>query len=890
MLKIIKKKFGLILGLLVVTTILLCTPVFTLVGTLTPLTFRALDNDATFHYTAPVQTTQAFTQTTTSYDLNNFTKRSNDNVIITDVSTENNNQYNGNTTYQAITLDNSAFKDHTNPMMLLRKKTGLAATGALVTSDITFKANSYYEIAVDYYMLGDDAEQSAFYLGDYRITLQPQKNWRTSIIYLHTDRLADVTMTAKLYLGDESKPVDAAIYYDNFRVTAVNQTKFNQSVAALEKGQIDRCYFDLTNKTDVKDADNQDLFANDQFTQPTATAGNVIVRKEVATDAVPTLLNFTDRNYFHTQSGAGSVMLLAAQENNAAIKLTNYDFKPQPHEVYMFQFYSLMPDDTEKFYFTIGDYYQEIVATACDYHNGWQLNTVFYVAGYDLNQSATLGFALAQAGNTTTGWVALDDLRVYRVSGAYADNNRTTDGVHNYYDANTDQSSPDFDNGYFDLGIASNLSSTYPYPLKVSGDWTATNGAMNGIVNTYFWPYREENVTNPGVIGQNNLNNNIYMLRKTDGDNAQPNVVTSPSFSTTAGSSTYISFDACAYNNAPVIARVVLDEDDTTREIARMTLQANAWQHYEFEIKESDLGSNRNCRLTFTMHNNGYAFIDNVRTSSENAYEFATPATTKSTTIDLANSAMLASLWQNTDDNLNYLGVAADGDGQGITLENKNQVTVTAKHLLSYTLTTGSYYKVTATAYGQNAQLKLSGFDGYLAVTSDSEKNLHDYTLYILATDDTTTLNFLINLGLAEDADADAEQCDGQIYLTNLTISSINEQDYDLAGKLNDARIKVLTASNADDTTDTDDIIDDDSGNNNFWGENWWYMVPTLITALAIVLALVAYFMRKIKFDKHITNKTTTYARDVKIKNNRKKIVAEKSTKVDNVTDATPRN
>ena len=77
---------------------------------------------------------------------------------------------------------------------------------------------------------------------------------------------------------------------------------------------------------------------------------------------------------------------------------------------------------------------------------------------------------------------------------------------------------------------------------------------------------------------------------------------------------------------------------------------------------------------------------------------------------------------------------------------------------------------------------------------------------------------------------------------------------------------------------------------NNFFGENWWFLIPSLITAVALLLGIIAFLLRKIKFDRHIVKKTTSYARDMRMKNQQNKIVAQKAAKVDNVTDEPQNN
>ncbi|MBQ7973452.1 MAG: hypothetical protein IJ295_00650, partial [Clostridia bacterium] len=102
-----------------------------------------------------------------------------------------------------------------------------------------------------------------------------------------------------------------------------------------------------------------------------------------------------------------------------------------------------------------------------------------------------------------------------------------------------------------------------------------------------------------------------------------------------------------------------------------------------------------------------------------------------------------------------------------------------------------------------------------------------------------------------------------------------------------DSRIKLLTVASQE---ETEEDTSTETTDNNFFGENWWYLIPSLITAFALLLGITAFLLRKIKFDKHITKKTTSYARDMRLKNQRNKIVAQKAAKVDNVTDEPQNN
>ena len=857
-----KKKFASVFGVLIIAAALLLTPTAPLITT----GVRALATaDETVAYTPPTQDVRAFDHETTTYDLNDWQKSTNDNLIATKVSHDNN--YHENTTYQDITLSGDQIGSR-QPFMLLAKNT--RSNGSLSLSEITLAANSYYTVAVDYCIMGNDADQSFFYLGDTYLPLQRQNNWRTAMFLVQTDRLTATTLPVRLFLGSPTQDVYGAAYYDNFTVTALTVTDFNNKKAHLDK--IDQMFWDFTNNTDVKE---EQVVDNTAFSIADGSQANVILRNNLNNEDVAKTLNYFDdeRNYFHSQSGKGNVMLMAAQGNNASLTLADYTFKPLSHQVYMFQFYSIMPADMEQFYFCIGDTYQKITAVDYPTHNGWQLNTIFYVAGHDATQEFTLSFALGAADESAvTGWVALDDLRIYRVSDDYATANTDALGAQAFNDANSDEDWV-IANGSFELGTATRVpgDKTYPYPLKADS-WT-TEGSDNGIVNTNDWKFSA--LTTPGAISERyDVNNNIYMLRNTS---ATENKVTSPAITTTAGATTYVSFDAHTTDAAPLYVSFQTTEGV---ELNRFTIKDNAWQHYELAITEHASAVTRSYQLVFTIKNVGAAYLDNFRSEST-PYLFADANTTTVQTIDLTSPVNVAGLWQTTDSTLAEK-LATSVDRNGITLRNEDQATIVVQYGLDYTLTADEYYRVSVTARGEKAFVELNGFDGYFTVTTDANDAdaLTTYNFYCQPTD-TTTLNFLVTLG-SKEANT---YYDGNIYLTNLTVTNITEADYNLATKNLGDHDKVVKVSEANDDEPT---TDDESDPNNFFGENWWYLIPTLITAVAILIAVASFLWRRLKFDKHVTAKNTTYARDMQLKNTQKKIVAQKSAKVDNIKDETP--
>ncbi len=368
------------------------------------------------------------------------------------------------------------------------------------------------------------------------------------------------------------------------------------------------------------------------------------------------------------------------------------------------------------------------------------------------------------------------------------------------------------------------------------------------------------------------------MLRNT---NVTVNQVTSPTLTTAVGATTYFSFDAYAKDGAPLY--VSFQTSDGV-ELYQFTINNNAWQHYELAVTEHANAVSRSYQLVFTLKNVGTAFLDNFRSESE-PYQFDDKNTTATQTVDLTSPVKPLGLWQVTDSALSDK-LATGYDNDGITLRNEDQATVEVQYGLNYTMTADGYYQISVTARGENAFMELSGFDGYFTVKTDANDAtaLTTYNFYCHPTD-AATMKFLVTLGSKE---ANTYH-DGNLYLTALTFTSLEETDYNLAVKnLGDHDQVIKVAATTTDEPTTDDNTNNDA--NNFFGENWWFLIPTIITALAVILAVISFLWHRLKFDKHVTNKNTSYARDMKLKTTHKKIVAEKPAKVDNITDETPHN
>ena len=884
-------------------TVILAMALFILTPGVTVLSSRLASfvstAESSFQYATPAQSISPFKSNATAYDLSTWSKPNiTDFLGAEQVTPESNAKFHEK--YPNNSLTDGEIADR-SPVVIFNKVLNQPVKGGYSTNEITLSANSYYLISVDYYVVEQTTKDIAniaygtFYLNNKAISLYPQKGWDTATFYITTDKLATATVTPKLYFGSNQGDgyTIGAIYFDNFNVTAVSQNFYQTKLASRNKSTSE--VFDFTHTNDIKLVAE---FTNSDFEAKTTTT-NADSNANISTAEIPSSLGFNESQfngnqpYFHSKSGeTKNIMLMKAHGANTSLKLKNYTFQPKPYEVYMFQFYSIAngAENNESFngfHFLIGDVIAQEVTTISDYphYNGWQLNTVFFIAGKELNQKHDLQFTLGK--DESTGWVCIDEFKIYKVNGSYAEENTDNPYVHGVHDQNANNSTtPSITNGYFDLGrsadTVNNQDSSYPYPLIADG-WT-TNNDNNGIVNTdlTLWSDIRFGDNNPGKINANYLdNNNVYMMHNTA---TATNILTSPSINTTAGATTYISFDACSTGTALTRAYILTAETDESGNLTNeiilpkiIDINDGEWHHYEFAITENEFTVSRQYYLRFEMNGTKcFAFIDNVSTSQNPAAGQVTTAN-----IDLNNTLTFDKAWKSTNELASY---SCNATPTGTTLEIFNQPETIIQNNFGYSLTVDEYYEIIIEAHGNNAYLGLSNYDGLLEVITDEvDPTLtHEYKLYLQPKTDATNVNLQITLGNITETNENSI-ANGNIFIKNLKVKKITEEQFNLVSDSSDTdRIKILSVNEKDNSEDNTNISDTST---NLFGENWWYLVPSLITAVALLLGIIAFLMRKVKFDKHITKKTTSYARDMRLKNQQKKIVAQKAAKVDNVTD-----
>ncbi len=162
--------------------------------------------------------------------------------------------------------------------------------------------------------------------------------------------------------------------------------------------------------------------------------------------------------------------------------------------------------------------------------------------------------------------------------------------------------------------------------------------------------------------------------------------------------------------------------------------------------------------------------------------------------------------------------------------------------------------------YNYGVTFGLTGFEYMTGLRSNEEYTT--YKMYINATDSTSVQLYMAIV-------CDSIETGGSMAIYDVQLNDSTEDEYNAAKKTADGKnydvnkdnVFVSKAQDTSDTetdTDTDTDTSTDTGNGN--GFNW-LLIPTLITALAIVIAIVGYFLRKVKIKKIEIKRKETYDR-----------------------------
>ena len=432
-------------------------------------------------------------------------------------------------------------------------------------------------------------------------------------------------------------------------------------------------------------------------------------------------------------------------------------------------------------------------------------------------------------------------------------------------------------------------------------DWdvkTGTHTQKYGVVNTQTF---DADLSGLNLSNLNNplkdKNQNVLMMYNETAD-----TLSYTSATKNLSAKTYHKFEVEVHTqNAPLKISLVTKKNDKEVELASKTVSTNGtWQNVTMHLYTGFQAMDVSLKLTLDTTGYGYAYVDNAKfdyllTTAQLEEQFISATNSEYTLkTDLSNLLANSSI-ENFSSSTLFESEKVSGVESGLITLNSthldeviydtdnletfnsiggnvygiratDDVHYTAKSNVGFKLTTGTdvYYKISVSVYTQNitsnnsevdsslvgAGLKLTGFDDSFT-SIKSENDWTTYTFYIQAQSEITTyLEF--SLGSEE------VQAKGDVFFGNIEFKdNVTATEYN-AAKTNDL-VKVVKNETK---TENEDNNDSEKKDSSISKTTWIYLIPSILTALAIVIAVVGIALRKIKFKKPRRKVKTTYDRN----------------------------
>ena len=632
----------------------------------------------------------------------------------------------------------------------------------------------------------------------------------------------------------------------------------------------------------------------------------------------------TTLHTFDSRIVRNDVLLLSAINNSIGMETTS-TFNVRRNEVYMISFYALHvtgnahvrifdPADDDGFdsgFLSING------SGGSAWRNMWALNTIFVQGNALYDTAVSIELWMGTDESNTTGWVAIDGFSIARVNHEYQTRHQESTAAHNVTMIDL-LPSPSITNSGFNLGTVSNVAA--PFPLRAN-DWNLEyeneESIISGIVNTQgqHWSRFASNygrATNPGAIDGLSPNNNVFMMQNV-GSTWQ--VLSTETFTLTPSTTTMISFDvARVYESSHGMHFWAIIESEG-REIARINMSprprtgtnrqvTTGWQNYSFGIRTGS--GTTNIQVAFVLGtearptNSGIVFLDNVD---------VTPAGNQTTGFDtfvnVANTVHLAgpngqSLAFVSDDPTGIqarvdfnptlghevLSIQTTGFTEAriwdtmpgrFEEENWYEFQVRLRITLFRNVVGGTiqYFERKDLGYDDDGDRIFEPDDADYGVNIGLENfdggffNMRDEHLRAMpdAVDGFATLSFFVNAetsipaALSFSFANDYRKVNAQIVIASTEIRRIQQSEFDDIVELlredpDNRQFAIISES---------DPFEDNDGDDNEPRDPWdwdFLIIPSIIMAVALIVALVGYTIRKVKFKKHISKDSSSYARD----------------------------
>lgn len=781
------------------------------------------------------------------------------------------------------------------------------------SSSFTLASDSYYIVSIDVAtslpIYQDEASQNiasvaSIYLSGKEINAELSNvttygNWSTYSFYIKTNQFTSEDVKLEVWIGSKNAGSAGAILVDKATAYKFDAAEFERRLASVN-------YTDNTCKLIDKTVGDANLISNREFNDENGWTVEVNDNSDLSGIAygIVNFVNYVpEDNYGVANPNSNNKVnnnsaLLINNSTVGGVKYISEDITISKQSYKTISIYvktgefsnggakvSLVPKNKDLSAVSFENIVENSTNNSAT--NNWTKYTFYILGNPYTNEVVNLELSV---GNTEgdeekdliTGYAFFDSIETYNIS--YNDyTSVTTNAQTKQLDLSGATSSPEISNGYFNY---TDSSFTGTYPLAPAS-WSITNSANtnSGIINTQKADFNSKTNEYYGNLAWENVgytplqydqsedaNNNLLMIRNVNDYQSYK----STSYSMSSDSYYKVSIDVRTLSSDKAYINLTSDSEST---IARYSLNSNTEWTTLTTYVATGFGSKS---LTIELGLNtadalgtGYAFFDNCRVATIEKEEFAA-ATTSTTTkvVDFTQDKFDITL--NTEDGIyttsaNWNATLTDeiAVDAGVIVGDENVLGITSTvasatqkltYKLPYTIDSAKYYKFTFTVKTTNLQgLQNSGMEiGFVENASKFEKIVDteytEYTFYI-GGGTLTSLTPYIAL-ISENATLTT-----QVYLKSLVLSEMTESEFETATENydednHDAHI-LLLGELKQETEPEDETPDTNTSD----ASQTWLLVPSIVTALAIVIAMVGVVMKKTKFKKINIKRKANYDR-----------------------------
>lgn len=711
--------------------------------------------------------------------------------------------------------------------------------------------------------------------------------------YIQTNENTKESLNLELWLGDKNNLKSmGAVFFSHIQIIRYSENKFNELVKTNVEEHNDgtNVSISLSTPTTVNNLVLNSSFENGLNNWKVTSNSNltdafVNVVDSTTSSNYPNLTNckvdYIPGTNFSSTSGNSA--LLIAKYGKGYLGIESDPFKIERFSLYKLTVWAktntvnskdisiILKDKTENT--EIKNITQSVTATTTatdSYTNGWNAYTFFIQGNPIEDKNVAIEVSINSLEDAKLNYAFIDDVEIERINYATFSSDSTDSNKLNL-------------NNITSLYLVSNYTfneienenTTVAYPLKPA-NWTQitknTQTTKSGVVNKN---YSEVTITNTST------NNNFLLIDNADGANLT--TFTSKNFTLSANSYYYLSFKVATSildGNVSFTMKTTADNPSIIYKQENISSH-NEWAKYTAYIKTGSESYDAVIELTSSAQ--GEAYFDEiiVKSSTEETYNANKDLLP---TLDYSNDSFEAfndgnsDLYKapynwtanalNNDFNLSKFGITNPKTNPEITdsialAKDGNSVLYINNYLadtyLYYTkntaisLSASTYYKISVWVKTDNITSELSTLPegsklGATVILKYGEKSQEflgintngEYreVIFYICPAEATNLNITLGLGNAKTS------ASGSVYFDNLTVSTIasyEEYESEYAEISKDENI--ISASIVE--KETTPKVEEEPKTEPTVGQVDWLVIPSLITAIAIFVALVGFIIRK---------------------------------------------